>query len=499
MKSLPLSLLIMSDVSLIAAVDLGSNSFRLQIARVQDGTLMPLTTLKEAVRLGGGLDADGCLSQEIQQEALAALRRFGKALSGLAPSQVRIVATNTFRVAKNIDDFQPLAEAALGFPIEIVAGLEEARLIYIGAAHSLPNSRKARLIVDIGGGSTELVIGRQFEPQTMESVLLGCVSWSQRYFADGILTEATLHAAELAACELLEPVAAQFGPAHWQGVIGTSGTSRSLADVLELNGLTQSGITSDGLAKLRLLLLEAGHVDRIRLKGLRADRKPVVAGGFAIMAAVFNMLDIQHMTITQGALRDGVLYDLMARNGLLDVRERTVAAFQRRCHVDTAQATRVDELASLLFRQLYDDENVARSLHHAACLHEVGRLIAHVGYHKHAAYILQHADMQGFSRREQTRLAQWTLVQRGSLSKLGAEPVAERDWAAILALRLAVLFCRGRKSHWPAGVRLRHAETGFQLDIDSAWLSANPLTAFALDEETRQWQKPRLIIARPTN
>ncbi|WP_432722005.1 Ppx/GppA phosphatase family protein [Jeongeupia wiesaeckerbachi] len=490
----------MTDASLIAAVDLGSNSFRLQIARAQGGSLVPLTTLKETVRLAGGIDADGCLSVDIQNEALAALRRFGKALNGLARSQVRIVATNTFRVAKNIDDFQPLAEAALGYPIEIVAGLEEARLIYIGAAHSLPGSRKARLIVDIGGGSTELIIGRQFDAQSMESVLLGCVSWSQRYFPDGKITEATLRAAELAACELLEPVAGQFGAAHWQAAIGTSGTSRSIADVLELNGLTESGITRDGLQRLRLLLLQAGHIDAVDLKGLRADRRPVLAGGFAIMAAVFNMLCIDKMTITQGALRDGVLYDLMARNGMLDVRERTVGAFQRRYHVDTAQAGRVAELAGQLFRQLHaDDDDTARALHHAARLHEVGRLIAHVGYHKHGAYILQHADMQGFSRREQAQLAQWALAQRGSLSKLGGERVDERDWSAILALRLAVLFCRGRKAQWPAGMRLRRADDDFLLQIDSGWLSANPLTAFALEEETRQWQKPRLIIARPTS
>ncbi|GHD68820.1 Ppx/GppA phosphatase family protein [Jeongeupia chitinilytica] len=490
----------MTDASLIAAVDLGSNSFRLQIARVQDGSLVPLTTLKETVRLAGGIDADGCLTAAIQNEALAALRRFGKTLSGLARSQVRIVATNTFRVARNIDDFQPLAEAALGYPIEIVAGQEEARLIYIGAAHSLPASRKARLIVDIGGGSTELIIGRQFDAQTMESVLLGCVSWSQRFFPDGQITEAALRAAELAACELLEPVAGLFGPTHWHATVGTSGTSRSIADVLELNGLSESGITREGMRQLRQILLDAGHVDAVELKGLRADRRPVLAGGFAIMAAVFEMLGIEKMTITQGALRDGVLYDLMARNGMLDVRERTVGAFQRRYQVDVAQANRVAELAGLLFRQLHaDDEDTARALRHAARLHEVGRLIAHVGYHKHGAYVLQHADMHGFSRREQARLAQWALVQRGSLAKLGTERLDGADWAAILALRLAVLFCRGRKSQWPAAIRLRGSGSDFLLQIDPVWLSANPLTAFALDEETRQWQKPRLIIARPTS
>ncbi|AOY02359.1 exopolyphosphatase [Jeongeupia sp. USM3] len=482
---------------MIAAVDLGSNSFRLQIARVQDGTLVPLTTLKETVRLAGGLDAAGRLSPEIQHEALSALGRFGKALAGLAPGQVRIVATNTFRIAANIDAFQPLAEAALGFPVEIVAGLEEARLIYIGAAHSLPGSRKARLIVDIGGGSTELIIGRQFQPQTMESVLVGCVSWSQRFFPDGRITEAALQAAELAARELLEPVAGQFAPEHWNNAIGTSGTSRSIADVLELNGLTQSGISRDGLDRLRQILLDAGHVDAVDLKGLRADRRPVLAGGFAIINAVFGMLGIERMAITQGALRDGVLYDLMDRRGLLDVRERTVGAFQRRYHIDVAQASRVAELAALLFRQLHDgNDDRARALSHAARLHEIGRLIAHVGYHKHAAYILQHADMQGFSRSEQARLAQLALVQRGSLAKLDGAARRQADWAEILALRLAVLFCRGRKTHWPETLRLCPQDDGFRLDIDHAWLSANPLTAFALDEETRQWQKPRFIIAR---
>lgn len=483
----------MSDNSIIAAVDLGSNSFRLQVARVVEGSLFPLDSLKETVRLGAGLDAQGRLSEAAIAELVAALARFGERLAGLPPQCVRAVATNTFRVARNSAQFLPLAEAALGFPIEIIAGREEARLIYIGAAHSLPSTRERRLVVDIGGGSTELIIGSQYRSFRTESLQLGCVGWSMRYFPDGVITRERLETAELAARGAFLPLVPDFHTSEWQRAIGTSGTARSLADILELNDLSPLGITRAGMAALREKMLAAGHVDQLQLNGLRDDRRAVLAGGFAIMQAAFDMLGIERMNITYGALRDGVLYDLMQRQTQYDVRDRTVDFFQRRYHVDGLQANRVTALAMQLFETLRgeavpDDAVLARHLNMAANLHEVGRSIAHASYHKHSAYILQHADMPGFSRREQIWLARLVLAHAGSLTKLAAETILPAEWDAILALRLAVLFYRSRLDETPPEIDLIRQTEGYTLTLDAGWLASHPLTAFALNEETIAWQ-----------
>lgn len=489
----------MPDSALIAAVDLGSNSFRLQVARIVDGGLLPVDTLKETVRFGAGLDARGHLTPAAQAEALAALARFGERLRGLDPSQVRAVATNTFRVAKNAAEFVPQAEAALGFAIDVIGGSEEARLIYLGAAHSLPATREKRLVVDIGGGSTELIVGRQFKPLLTESTLMGCVSWSMRFFPDGVIDAARLEQAELAARTVLQPLVPEVAAAGWQSAIGTSGTARSLSDILELNDLSPSGITADGLAQLRELLLRAGHVDAVALDGLRPDRRPVLAGGFAIMAAAFDAFDIERMTITYGALRDGVMYDLVGRQSLADVRDTTVAAFVRRHQADIAQSNRVAALAGALFEQLPQARSdITRGVKDAAQLHEIGRSISHASFHKHSAYIVRHADMPGFSRREQARLAALVLAQQGKLAKLDAEGLSAIEWSAVLALRLAVLFCRNRRDTPLPPLRLSADGDVHTLALPAAWLQAHPLTRYALEEEARAWQKSgRTLTVNP--
>ncbi|MFC7421933.1 exopolyphosphatase [Iodobacter arcticus] len=479
----------MPDYPIIAAVDLGSNSFRLQIARVVEGALFPLDSLKETVRLGAGLDASGSLTPEAQQQALEALSRFGERLRGLPVECVRAVATNTFRVAKNASVFLPQAEAALGFPIEVIAGREEARLIYIGAAHSLPATRDKRLVVDIGGGSTELITGSHFRIFRTESVPMGCVSWSLRFFPDGIITAERLAEAELAARGMLLSLVPDFNHEQWQRAVGTSGTARSIADILELNDFSALGITREGMDKLRQHILAAGHVDKVQLNGLRSDRRPVLPGGFAIMMAVFDMLAVERMGVTFGALRDGVLYDLVGRQSEHDIRHRSVEQFQRRYHVDPYQAERVGILAGKLFSRMVADDTVgAHRLNMAASLHEVGRSIAHASYHKHSAYILLHADMPGFSKREQALLARLVLAHRGGLSKLNDEAIDLVEWSAILALRLATIFCRSRTDIDLPLLRCEANSKQFLLELDNAWLEANPLTAYALTEEVHAWQ-----------
>ncbi|MBE9609017.1 Ppx/GppA phosphatase family protein [Chitinilyticum piscinae] len=489
----------MSDSPVIAAVDLGSNSFRLQVARVVDGEVFPLETRKETVRLGAGLDRTGRLTPAAQAELIEALGRFGEVLAHFQPACVRAVATNTFRVASNRQDFLPAAEAALGYPIDIINGREEARLIYIGAAHSLPSTRERRLVLDIGGGSTELIIGSGLRAYVTESVQLGCVAWSMRYFPDGIINAERLAAAELAARGTLLPLVPEFRADQWHRAVGTSGTARSLSDLLELNGFSRMGITREGLDRLREIMLGAGHIDAIQLHGLRPDRRPVLPGGFAIMNAAFGMFGIERMGVTYGALRDGILYDLMARAASQDVRDRTVANFVRRFQADVGQSERVRLLAEDIFGHFRPGSpEILHRLGMAAALHEIGRAIAHHDYYRHTAYILAWSDMLGFSEREQAWLSWLTGSQSGPLPELARSSPDDR--AALLALRLAVLLARARSDCvWPDGWRCGAGEDGrhYELALPEAWLNDAPLIVQALHEEQALWQTIGITLTVP--
>ena len=332
----------------VAAVDLGSNSFRLQVGRVVDDQIYPLDSMKEPVRLASGLTADKRLDAQAQARALDGLRRFGERLRGLDGGAVRAVATNTLRVAKNALEFLPLAEEALGFPIEIIAGREEARLIYIGASHSLPSAAHKRLVVDIGGGSTEFIIGKRHEPQLMESLYMGCVSYTQRFFPDRRVDRKRLREAQVAAAKEIELIAHDYQRLGWKEAVGSSGTARAIADVLELNNLNpngESGITRIGLDRLCALLVKAGSAEALNLPGISRDRQPVFVGGTAIMSAIFEELDLERMTYADGALRLGVLYDLLGRFHHHDMRDSTVEQFRRRYQVDRKQVERVETTA----------------------------------------------------------------------------------------------------------------------------------------------------------
>ncbi|MBZ0095936.1 MAG: exopolyphosphatase [Sulfuricella sp.] len=489
----------MREYSTVAAVDLGSNSFRLQVARVVDDQIYPLDSLKDTVRLGAGLGADNTLDQDTCNRALASLGRFGERLRGLPRDAVRAVGTNTFRVAKNAQEFLQQAEAALGFPIEIIAGREEARLIYLGVSHGLPASSDKRLVVDIGGGSTEFIIGTGLKPQQMESLYMGCVSYSQRYFPDGKISKSALRQADLAARAEVQAIAGEFSAAHWQQAFGSSGTAKALADILQMNGYSGNGITPEGLARLRDAMLKVGDCNKLHLAGLRPDRVPVLGGGFAIMAAIFAELDIASMSVADTALREGVLYDLLGRFHRHDMRETTVRQFMRRYHVDPVQAGHVGQLGIDLLRQLagalpLDLEAALKRLSWAARLHEIGLSIAHSGFHKHSAYIIEHADMPGFSKKEQAQLARLVLAQRGSLNKAAQLLPDNETWAQILALRLAVLFYRSRMDLELPEIRLEWHGSGFELTLSKDWLTRNPLTETALENEAREWKNTGLKL-----
>lgn len=479
----------------VAAVDLGSNSFRLQVGRVVDDQIYTLDSMKEPVRLASGLGPDKRLDAAAQSRAIDGLRRFGERLRGLDAGAVRAVATNTFRVAKNATEFLPLAEEALGFPIEIIAGREEARLIYIGASHSLPMAAHKRLVIDIGGGSTEFIIGKRHEPQLMESLYMGCVSYTLRFFPDRKIDKKRLRDAQVAAAKEIELIAHEYQRLGWKEAIGSSGTARAIADVLELNGLNpngETGISREGLDKLCALLIKAGSAEALDLPGVRGDRLPVLPGGVAIMSAIFEELGIERMTYADGALRLGVLYDLLGRFHHHDMRDATVAQFQRRYQAESDQAERVEATAISALTQLAEGapaEADLQFLSWATRLHEIGISVAHNAYHKHGAYILTHADMPGFSKKDQARLALLVIGHRGKLEKLGQIPTVDSAWRLIFCLRLAVLLHRTRDDRALPSWRVKLTATGFLVDLPSDWLAANPLTKSALSEEAAVWKQ----------
>ncbi|ADE12956.1 exopolyphosphatase [Sideroxydans lithotrophicus] len=477
--------------SVLAAVDLGSNSFRLQIARVENDQLYMLDGLREPVRLAAGITEDKRLDKSSQQRALACLQRFGERLRGLPREAVRAVGTNSLRVAKNAPEFLQQAEAALGFPIDVIAGREEARLIYRGVAQTLPQSEGKRLVMDIGGGSTEFIIGNGLQPLKLESLYMGCVSYSVRFFPDGKINKSNLKQAELAARSEVQAIASEFSTGHWKVAFGSSGSARVLCDILEQNGYSNGGITLEGLEQLRVQLLKAGDVNKLDVLGLKPDRIPVLPGGFAIMYAAFTELGIERMQPALGALREGLLYDLLGRFHHNDMREVTMQQFMRRYHVDVRQAMRVAHLADFFARQFLEGELGDEDLHllnWAANLHEIGISVAHSGYHKHTAYILANADMPGFSKTEQNHLSLLALAHRGGLEKLRGMLDTPEKLAQAMALRLAALIYRNRGDVELPAMQGRFSGTKFHLVLAPGWLVQNPLTEAALLEEIKQWK-----------
>ncbi len=475
----------------LAAVDLGSNSFHLLVGRIVDGQVYPLDSLREQVQLGAGLTEDKRLDRASQSRALVVLAQFRERLRGMPRNAVRAVGTNALRVAKNAPEFLREARETLGFPIEVIAGREEARLIYLGVAHALPPAENRRLVVDIGGGSTELIVGLGLKPKLMESLYVGCVSSSLRHFPDLRLDKRSLKAAVLEARQELSVVSRSYLRAGWQEAVGSSGTARCIETILAENGFAQNAITRDGLERLWELLIDAGRADPARIPGLKAARAAVLPGGFAIMFAIFEELGIERMTVSEAALRHGVIYDLLGRVMHHDMREATVAQFMRRYHVDAAQAARVRELALRIHEQLAgpaDDDPDRLMLDWAARLAEVGLSIAHAQYHKHSAYVLSNADMPGFSRVEQQRLARIVLAQRGKLEKLREDGMEDADWNLVFALRLASTLLRRRTRVRLPAFKATAVDSRFSLELPKAWLARNALTAAALESESRQWE-----------
>ncbi len=492
---------------LLASVDLGSNSFRLVIGRVVHDAgvtqLYQVDRMKETVRLAAGLDANRDVDEETMAKAVAVLERFGERLRSFHPDRVRAVATNTFRVARNVRELLARAEQALGFPIEVIAGREEARLIFAGVAHSLPASPDKRLIVDIGGGSTEFIIGTGFEPELMESLHMGCVSYSRRFFPDGKIDADNLNRAELAARREIETISQRYRSAGWKFAYGSSGTAKALAAILLATGLCAGGITREGLNSLKDRLIRAGSVDSAKLQDIKLDRAAVLPGGLAIMLAIFNELGVETMHTADGALRVGVLHDLLGREAAHDKRSDTVRQFMSRYEVELAQAARVRKTALAFYNGLgptitkkrpasvQDGEatEISQLLGWAADLHETGLSIAHSGYHRHTAYILGNADMPGFSKSEQQLLAMFGLGHHGKLNRPELQLPNEDYWRALLCLRLAAVLFRRREDFEPCPLALSVNGKQFSASVSQAWLADHPLTDYSLRSEQDEWRK----------
>jgi exopolyphosphatase/guanosine-5'-triphosphate,3'-diphosphate pyrophosphatase len=477
---------------IVAAVDLGSNSFHLIVAQVHDGSLHVLDRLQEMVRMAGGLDARNNLTPAARARALDALARFGERLRGLPKTSVRAVGTNTLRRMRNAEAFLAAAERTLGHPIDIIAGREEARLIYQGMAHSRPDDGQRRLVVDIGGGSTELIIGESLEPLTMESLHMGCVSLTHNHFPDGALTAKAMRRAETAARLELQPVEAQFRRG-WEVAIGTSGTIRAIRAVLRGERWTDGTITRAALLLLREALIESKHIEHLALAGLNPERAPVFAGGVAILLSVFEALGIERMQVADGALREGLLHDLIGRFTHHDIREQTVNSVSTRFRTDPVQAGRVARTSAHLLAQVKRawkmDAANARLLGWAARLHEIGLVVAHNQYHKHGAYLVEKADLPGFSRQEQQLIAALIRGHRRKfpLDVFGMLPVAQHQTVHRLCvlLRLAVLLHRARQDIELRGLRLStDNKRALRLRFARGWLRRHPLTQADLEQET---------------
>lgn len=484
----------MADPSLIAAVDLGSNSFHLVVARVLQGQIVVVDRMRETTRLAAGLDHERRLDPVLMQRALGTLTQFGQRIREVPRESLRVVGTATLRRARNADVFMEAAHEALGVPIEVLSGREEARLIYLGVAHSLEVPDGRRLVVDIGGGSTEVILGERFEPLETESAEIGCVTWTSEFFADGDLKNANFRAAETAASLELHHMVRRYRTLGWDEAVGSSGTVEAIEGVLRATGWSKRGITARGLAKLREELIKFGKIQKIDLPSLRPDRVAVFPAGVAILSALFETFDVRKMVAATGALREGVLYDLLGRIRHEDLRDRTVVALAERWHADADQAARVERTALQLLKQVgsawISDEPLARQLlSWASRLHEVGQTIAHSGYHKHGAYLVANSDLPGFSRDDQMLLASLIRVHRRKLATLFRDtPPLRSEFALRLAviLRLAVLLHRARSPQPLPHVALDAVGRKVVVSLPSRWLEDHSLVAADLRAEVEE-------------
>ncbi len=473
---------------LIAAIDLGSNSFHLIVARMDHGELRPVERIGEKVQLAAGLDEDNNLTEEAMERGLVCLRKLGQYCSDMADASIRVVGTNALRKARNSQEFAQRAEAILGHPVDIIAGREEARLIYLGVAHTQSDDHDRRLVVDIGGGSTEFIIGERFEPRLLESLHMGCVTWTNQYFPDGKISARQFDEAYYSARLELLNIEHEYRAMGWQETIGSSGSIKSIHNILTERG--HDAITPEGLNQLKKELLRYKHVNRISFAGLKPERVSIFPGGLAILCAIFDSLKIKRMSFSEGALREGLLYDMAGRSGHEDVRKRTMKAMQKRYHVDKKQSRRVKQhLKGFLENarnnwQLTDEDS--QLVLSAAMVHEIGLDISHTQFHRHGAYILRNADLLGFNKRQQHHLSMLVRGHRRSLPLQALFQMSKGECHRLLKLmallRIAILLNHQRSDYLPE-YSFRVSGRKITLEFPEGWLDKNPLTQTDFEQE----------------
>ncbi len=474
----------------IAAVDLGSNSFRLEIGRVIGNQILRVDYLKEAVRQGADLDEERNLKPQAFERGLKCLARFGERLKGFPPECVRAVATQTLREASNREQFIQQAQAVLGYPIEIISGVEEARLIYQGVSRMLPQSDERRLVIDIGGRSTEFILGRSFKAEVTESLRLGSVGWSQKYFADGQFSERHFERAEIAAESIIDMIAERYTRKHWQVAYGASGTVGAVADVLTAMGHAADCITRPQLDTLKQWLLRAKSVDKLELPGLKDDRRVVIGGGLAVLIAVFDTLHIDNLRVANGALRHGVLYDMLDDAHVHDdLRQTSITNLCQRFGVDMTQARQVSEVALFFYDAMQACDSKKPLLHWAALCHEVGWAISHSDCHRHGAYILDNTELMGFAQSELHTISLLVAAHQGKIRKGGIDLDDPELVCQLIALRLAVIFCHSRRLPDLRQIQLSHHKQTMRLQLPAGWPQQHPQTHYLLEEESLLWQK----------
>jgi exopolyphosphatase/guanosine-5'-triphosphate,3'-diphosphate pyrophosphatase len=476
-----------------AAIDLGSNSFHLLVARREHGELRVIDRIKDMVRLGGGLDAEGNLDAAVQDRAFACLARFGQRLRGIPPDNLRAVGTQTFRRMKNANAFLMIAETALGCSIDIIAGREEARLIYLGVTQGVAGHDQRRLVIDIGGGSTELVIGEGLQPLEMESLQYGCVSLTRRFFGDGRIRPRRWKKAVRAVMADMQELRLRYLQTGWETVIGSSGTIKAVEQICRRHGWAEKDITLDALRSLRDRLLEFETIDEIRLPGLSERRHPVLIGGAAMLFACFKALEIESMQVSPYALREGVLHDLLGRLEQRDPRDTTVEAFCARYSVDTDQVARVKRTA-LAACDAIADGLFLRPIHRqllswAADLHETGLSVSHSHYQLHSGYLVENSDMAGFTRQEQLFLAALVRHHRRALPRSYADKLPPRLHEplrmTLFCLRFACILCRSRDDRALPDFTLSASDHTLTVSFSDEWRETHPLTLFDLQQEGR--------------
>lgn len=490
----------------IAAVDLGSNSFHMIIARVSGGQITIIDRLKEPVRLGYGLSEDGELDDLSQRRALDCLERFHQRIRHLPADCVRAVGTRTLRQAKNAAFFVAQAENALGFDIQVVSGAEEARLVYQGVAFGLEDDQQTRLVIDIGGGSTELIIGEDFTPRSLESLGMGCVSITKRFFDNGKLSRKNIRAAEIYCLQKLEPFISHFRRQQWQRAIGCSGSIKSISSVIEqMTG--QSLITAEGLDKVMTECQSFKTIDELKLEGLSKTRQPVFIGGLVVLRSVMQSLKLSELEASPWALREGVLFDLLGHDSMSDMREHSVQELSSRFHADSDHAEYCNEVAQKLLRQVQDNHTFSsdwqRYLQWACLLQEVGLDINHDNFHLHSGYIVANTHLAGFGVDEQNRLAALVQNQRKKPDwrMIEAMPEEEQDdFVLILHIfRLACVLTRSRDKTQDIGWSLNFSNNQLVFSAPPPWWAAHPLAAADLEAESRRMKKSRykLMLNRP--